>query len=218
MTEQDHKWIGYVGPMVVFGLFTSAEGLFPASLYPVAYAVKIAAVTAALVVWRETLKDIRPSWSVALPSVVVGLLIAVVWVAIDETVAYPHLGDRIGFDPFGIQAAVGRLAFLAVRLYGLILVVPIMEELFWRSFLLRALTSGEYLSVPIGRFSLSAFGIMVLLSSVAHTEWLVAAIASCVFAWWLRRTGSLFATVVAHAAANAALGVYILTAHDWKYW
>jgi hypothetical protein len=34
----------------------------------------------------------------------------------------------------------------------------------------------------------------------------------------LRRTGSLFATVMAHAVTNAALGIYVLLSHDWQYW
>jgi CAAX prenyl protease-like protein len=218
MTAASRAWIGYSGPMLLFGLFTAAEGLIPRTLYVPAYAIKIAAVAASLVFWKRTLRDIQPSWSVLAPSVLIGVGVFVAWVGIDAIVPYPHLGERIGFDPFSLQSSAARLAFLALRFCGLVLVVPVMEELFWRSFLLRWATNADFLPVPMGTFSFSAFGLMVAASAVAHTEWLVAALTSVVFALWLRRTRSLFAAVVAHAAANGALGVYIIRAHEWKYW
>jgi hypothetical protein len=46
----------------------------------------------------------------------------------------------------------------------------------------------------------------------------VALIAGIAFALLLRSTRSLFAVVVAHAVANAALGAYIIVTHDWRYW
>ena len=59
---------------------------------------------------------------------------------------------------------------------------------------------------------------MVALSAVAHPEWLVAAIASALFAWLLHHTRSLFAVIVSHAVANAALGGYIVIRGQWHYW
>ena len=164
------------------------------------------------------LRDIRPSWKVLLPSLGVGLIIIGSWLLIDQVVPYPHIGARMGFDPGTIESDAGRIAFLLVRFSGLVIVVPVMEELFWRSFLLRYLTGSNPQALPIGTFSLSALAIMVVVSATAHTEWLVAAIASVIFAYWLRRTKSLFAAIVSHAAANGALGLYILQTHDWKYW
>ena len=40
--------VAYAVPIAVFAVLTALEGLRPASAYPVAYIVKIAAVTAAL--------------------------------------------------------------------------------------------------------------------------------------------------------------------------
>ena len=65
---------------------------------------------------------------------------------------------------------------------------------------------------------MTAFWVMVALSAVAHPEWLVAALASALFAWLLRYTRSLFAVIVSHAVANAALGGYILFRGQWQYW
>ena len=103
-----------------------------------------------------------------------------------------------------------RWTFLAGRLCGLVLVVPLMEELFWRSFLLRYATRADFTSLAMGQFSAGAFWTVVAISAAAHRKWLAAAIASALFTWLLRHTRTLFIVLVAHAAANAALGCYIL--------
>jgi hypothetical protein len=59
---------------------------------------------------------------------------------------------------------------------------------------------------------------MVAASALAHPEWLVAVLASLAYAFWLRRTRSLFGTIVAHATTNAALGAYVLYKGAWQYW
>ncbi len=215
--QQRRALIQYIAPILVFGLFTAGEQYLPRALYGLAYFVKICAVTISLLLCRRPLRDIRPSRKGLTTSIVIGLAVFVAWVGIDKTVPYPHLGERVGYDPFGGRI-LGEAAFLIVRFYGLVLVVPVMEELFWRSFVLRYMTDADFLSLPIGTFSPTALGVMVVVSGIAHPEWLVAVVASGAYAWWLRRSRSLFATIVSHATTNAALGVYILATHDWKYW
>ncbi len=214
----DHT-VDYWLPLAVFGVFTAIEPYAPAGLYPVAYMGKIAAVTATLFFWREGLADIKPSRRVMLPAVAVGILIMLQWVIIDKLVPYPHLGSRVGFDPFAsVPNRVLLTAFIIARLYGLVIVVPIIEEIFWRSFLVRYITNQDFRSVMVGTFSAASLWIVSIGSALTHPEWLVALIAALLFAWLLRSTRSLFAAVLAHAVANAALGAYILIAKDWQYW
>ena len=209
----------YAAPIVVFAVLTALEGFLPAGAYPVFYIVKIAAVTATLAYFRGPLGDIRPSWGVVPLGIAVGVVVFAEWVILDHLVPYPHLGTRVGYNPFGAIEDVGvRWAFLVARFYGLVLVVPVMEELFWRSFLLRYATTADFTSLSVGQFSMTAFSIVVALSAIAHPEWLVAAIASALFAWLLHHTRSLFAVIVSHAVANAALGGYILIRGQWQYW
>jgi CAAX prenyl protease-like protein len=209
----------YVAPIVVFGALTAVEGWLPQSIYPAFYFAKIFIVTVTLLVARRSLRDIQPSWRVVFPALLLGLVVFVQWVAIDNWLAYPHLGSRVGFNPFAeLHGRFWRFAFLAVRFYGLVLVVPVMEELFLRSFVLRSAMNADFESVPIGEMSLSAFAVVTGLSAIAHPEWLVAIIANVAYTLLLYRTRSLFATVVAHATTNCALGVYILATGDWRYW
>jgi len=212
------RTIEYWAPMVVFGVLTLVESYLPASIFPVTYLVKAAAVTASLIVWRGPLLEIRVSPRLIGTSILIGAAVFVLWIWIDKNVPYPHLGARTGFDPTPLQGSFLGIVFLSVRLYGLVVMVPIMEEIFWRSFLLRYLTKHDFRQLPVGTFSASALWMMVAASALAHPEWLVAIIASLAYALWIRRTGSLFGAIVAHVATNGLLGGYVLITRDWQYW
>jgi len=211
--------VAYVAPMALFLAFTATEGMLPHEWYPLAYCVKAAVITCALALFHVAFVDFRPTWRVVGPSVLTGLAVFVLWIGVDKLVPYPHLGARVGFNPFeAIEAPVPRTIFVLVRLYGLALMVPVMEELFWRGFLLRYLTNSNFMSLQLEAFSWSAFWTVAVLFALAHPEWLPAVLTACVYGLLLRKTGSLFATFVAHATTNAALGAYVLTARDWVYW
>ena len=93
-----------------------------------------------------------------------------------------------------------------------------MEELLWRSLVVRYFTDQDFLSVPIGRFTASAFLIMVAGFALTHNEWVAAAITAAIYGGWVWWTRSLLAVVIAHAATNAALGAFVLATERWYYW
>jgi CAAX prenyl protease-like protein len=210
---------GYCVPLVIFGVFTEVETRVPVALYPYIYVAKLCTVALALAAYRGTLRDVRASRGVLAPAILVGLVVFAEWVWLDKWIPYPHLGSRVAFNPLlSLGSSLGRTLFLFARFSGLVVIVPLMEELFWRSFLIRYLTNQDFTSIPIGHFSTSAFWLVAGFFGLVHPEWLVAVVASAAYSWLLKRTGSLFATVVAHAVTNAALGVYVLLSHDWQYW
>lgn len=212
------RTLDYWLPMVLFGALTVGESYLPPEWFPAAYILKALVVTAALLALRAPLADIRIDARVIAPSAAIGLAVFVVWVWGDKLIPYPRLGTRTAFDPTTLQGSAWWPAFLAVRLYGLVLMVPVMEEIFWRSFLLRYLTRQDFHQLPVGTFSASALWIMVAASAIAHPEWVVAVVASLAYALWLRRSRSLFGAIVSHATTNAALGGYVLATKDWQYW
>lgn len=218
--SEGQAWWAYGGPFALFGLLTMAEGYLPARYYPAAYLLKVCLVTAALAAAGAARRDITPSLRGLLPGVLAGLAVFVLWIGVDRWVPYPHLGTRAGFNPFAElpEPAWAASAFVAIRFYGLVLMVPVMEELFMRSFLLRYFTNARFHEVPVGTYSAGAFGIVAALSAASHPEWLAGALAAAAYALLLTATRSLFAVVVAHAVTNAALGVYVLRTGDWKYW
>lgn len=211
--------IEYCAPAVVFALLTAAEGWVPIGFYPHVYAVKAVAVTLTLIACRRILRDIVPAWNVVAPGVVVGVVVLAIWVLGEQWIPYPHLGSRTAYNPFVELGPPSAVAFLIVRFYGLVLLVPVFEELLWRSFLIRYATSPDnFTSVPHGTFSQTAFWIVAGASAISHSEWLVALVTSILYLLLLKRTRSLFAVVVAHATTNALLGVYVLRTANWQLW
>lgn len=218
LSAQRPDWPAYVVPMALFMALTYLEGYAP-QYYVWLYAVKALVVTAALLYFRSAWRDITPNARVLVPAIAVGLLVFAEWVWLDKLIPYPHLGKRTAFDPYAnISDPATRSFFIAIRFYGLALMVPVMEELFWRSFALRIATSQNWQMVRVASFSWSAFCIVAAVFGVAHPEWLVAILCACAYALLLRWTKSLFACVVAHGVTNLALGIYVLISHDWVYW
>jgi CAAX prenyl protease-like protein len=127
------------------------------------------------------------------------------------------LGQRTSFDPSPLALGV-RWGFLAVRMLGLVVLVPLIEELFWRSFLIRWLIDPDFRRVPIGRVTPLAAIVTSVLFASAHPEWLPALLTGLLWAWLLWHTKLLSACVLSHAVANLGLGLYVISSGAWKYW
>ena len=208
--------------MLIFLAATYGEDYLPESLYPVAYAVKAVIVTATLAVcakaWRHELRFDTKTVGLG---VVVGLIGLPMWLGINAvTPPLAFLGIRPAYNPFQeIDDATLRTAFLAVRFFGLAVMVPVMEEVFWRSFLLRFVTDQDrWDKLALGTFSVAALAITCVLFGVAHPEYLAAIAFALLMAGLLRQTKSLAACVVAHAVTNLSLSVYVLITGQWRYW
>jgi hypothetical protein len=101
---------------------------------------------------------------------------------------------------------------------GLVALVPLVEELFWRSFLIRWLIDPDFEKIPIGRVTPMAAEVTSVAFALAHPEWLPAVLTGALWAWLLWQTRSLTACLVSHVTANLALGIYVIVTGDWKYW
>jgi CAAX prenyl protease-like protein len=185
----------------------------------------VGAATVRLVYGRGLL---RPHARV-LPGVVVGLAGIALWIgichlALEEQIAallpgWLQPGPRIGFDPFSnIADTAARWGFIAMRLVGLAFLVPVVEELFWRGFLARWLIAPDWQSQPLGRFTPFSFAGVTLLFTLAHPEWLAAAVYCALLNLLLAWTRDLWNCVVAHGVSNLALGIYILSTESWQLW
>ncbi len=213
-------WFPYTAPFVLFLILTSVEARF-VGLYPWLYALKIVLVSGLLVFLRPSLGETRPQARGVGLALALGVVLVFAWVGIDRWT--PHLaflGGRVGYDPFReIHSVMGRAAFLAVRFFGLVVVVPIIEETFYRGFLLRFVTDPDHWRrVPLGTFTLSALTVNGIVFALSHPEWLAALVFAGAMCGLLARTKNLFACIVAHGVTNLLLGLYVIHFHQWQYW
>lgn len=182
------------------------------------YAVKTAVVAALLWAYRRQYvelarRDLSPRG--ALAAVAVGVLVFILWIHLDAE--WMQFGVSTGFDPRDSAGAIDwRLAL--IRITGAALVVPIMEELFWRSFLLRWLQSVHFLAVEPAQVGLRALAITALLFGIEHQLWFAGIVAGLAYSVLYQRSGSLWAAVLAHGVTNGALGIWVLATGNWHYW
>jgi CAAX prenyl protease-like protein len=149
-------------------------------------------------------------------AIIVVLVAIMIWIGIDSF--YPKFGGAKPFDPMTIAAAAQRNFFIVFRIVGAVLVVPVMEELFWRAFLIRWLVKEDFKSVAIGTFTWQSSAITVALFGAEHYQWLAGLICGALYNWLYYKRRDVFACVVAHAVSNAALAAWVLARGDWKFW
>ena len=109
--------------------------------------------------------------------------------------------------------------FIVVRVLSSAILVPMLEELFWRGWLMRWLISKDFEKVPLGTYAASAFWIVAFLFASEHGPyWEVGLAAGIVYNWWLVRTRNLADCMLAHGVTNGALAAYVLAAGESQYW
>jgi CAAX prenyl protease-like protein len=181
------------------------------------YPVKIALVAALLALfWREydELADSRLSAPQVLTAVAAGALVLVLWVHLDA--GWMIAGSAPGFDP-RIDGSIDWV-LVAVRIAGAALVVPIMEELFWRAFLMRWIASADFETVEPAQVGLKAFVISVSLFGVEHNLWLAGVVAGAAYSVLYMRHGRLWSPILAHAVTNGLLGIWVVRTGSWSFW
>lgn len=181
------------------------------------YGVKIVAVLLALWYWRRHYRELQvglPQGRAMLEAAAAGLLVLCLWINLDA--GWMVIGHSAGFDP----TRDGRIMWplVVLRIAGAALVVPLMEELFWRSFLMRWLAGPRFLEVNPASVGLRGVLITALLFGVEHNLWLAGLVAGLVYGGLYARSGNLWSPVLAHAVTNGALGVWITCTGNWAYW
>ena len=161
---------------------------------------------------RQTLPDARE----VLLAVAVGLAVFALWIRLDAP--WMRIGvPSADFVPLGADGAL-QWPLVAVRLLGAVLLVPVMEELFWRSFLMRWLQAPVFQGVAPRQVGVRAIVLSTFVFVLAHTLWLAAAIAGLAYALLYVRSGKLWVAVIAHAVTNAALGAWVVATGNWSFW
>lgn len=182
------------------------------------YALRVGAPLLAIgYFWRDysELKAQRFPLLGLLATVLLGGLVFVLWINLDD--GWMVIGSLAGFVP-KTAADQPDWPLIAVRWCGATLVVPLMEELFWRSFFMRWLDKPAFMRLLPGLVSLKALLISSLLFGSEHSLWLAGIVAGLAYGWLYRRFGNLWLPTIAHSITNGVLGVWVVQGGHWQFW
>ncbi|HOX67423.1 MAG TPA: CAAX prenyl protease-related protein [Burkholderiaceae bacterium] len=184
------------------------------------YGITVVAVGSLLAAWwseyGELSRQVLPSLRECLLGVGVGLVVFGLW--INLAAPWMQLGQPTAtFTPLDAQGQP-IWPLIIVRWVGAALIVPVMEELFWRSFLMRWFDNEIFEGVVPQLVGLRAIVLSTFVFMLAHTLWLAAIVAGLAYAWLYRRTGKLWVPVIAHAVTNGLLGVWVVMTGNWAFW
>jgi len=208
-------------PMALYLAFLACTAPIGASLdRRWLYAVQIALVGAALAFFARDyveLAEARPvpraDWLWAL---VIGAGVWLLWINLDG--GWLRIGEaKSAFIPVGPG---GQLIWplIVVRTFGAVIVVPLMEELFWRSLVMRWIDRPDFLALAPAAVSWGALLGSSLVFGLEHGQWLAGIVAGLAYGYLYRRSGSLWVPIVAHALTNLLLGVWVVGYAQWQFW
>lgn len=217
-----HPAVPYVAPFALFIAILAVKSYLPVSESAV-YAIWTVAIGIALLWFSRHVLDFR--LRNPLGTILIGVAVFLIWIGPDVLAPGYHshwlFQNRVtGQLSISITEA-GRVDLVTVilRVVRAVALVPMVEELFWRAFLMRWLINPHFENVPLGKYAPGAFWITAFLFASEHGPyWDVGLAAGAIYNYWLIRTRSLGDVIWAHAITNGALSAYVILAHKWAYW
>jgi CAAX prenyl protease-like protein len=218
ITTRGNRTLAYVLPFAVFMGLLALQQVVPVPTW-LRFILPLVAIAA---VSRDVLgvRFVSPLLSIAL-----GVAVFVIWVGPEVVLpGYHHFwlfsNSVLGHpDSTATAAQKSDVPFIVFRVLVSVIAVPILEELFWRGWMVRWLIDRDFERVPLGAYDAQAFWITAALFASEHGSfWDVGLITGVIYNAWMLRTKSLWDCILMHAVTNACLAWYVLTYDKWMYW
>jgi exosortase E/protease (VPEID-CTERM system) len=211
-TETHNPTAAYLMPM----LAVLAAGMASRALssdFEFFYPLRVIAGLTLLLVYRKKLASI--DWRCSWRGPAVGAGVFAVWMVAAHTLVVPSaMPEKLAALP-----ATARAGWIASRIAGSVLIVPIAEELAYRGYLMRRLMDADFESVSYRAIGWAALVATAVLFGLAHgTFWLPGIIAGLAFGLIVMRRGALGEGAAAHATCNALIGASVLAQGQWGLW
>jgi len=210
-----------VAPFFIFlGITFAQSALGPDAKYWF-YALKT--IVGVWILWemRPLVSEMR--WAFSWEAVVVGVVMCVLWVALDPFYPMNHVimkpvpGDEwVPFERFGEGSAIAW-SLIAIRTFGMTIIVPPLEEVFYRSFVYRLFIKDDWEKVPLGYFAGASVVACSALFGLMHYQWLPGILFALSMHWLVIRKQRLGDAMTAHAITNFLLAVWVVWKGDWKF-
>ena len=207
-----------IAPFVIFVVLTALQGQLGKGSEYWLYLLKT--VVGAWLIWemRPFVEEMR--WKVSWEAVVIGVAVFAVWVGLDGH--YPRLSELgEGWNPFKQYGAGSATAwmYVMVRIGGSSLVVPPLEEVFYRSFLYRMFVKTDFRAMPLSQFHGLSFVVTSAIFGFMHPDrWLAGILCGLAYQWLVIRKGRLGDAMTAHAVTNFLLGLWVVWKGAWNFW
>jgi exosortase E/protease (VPEID-CTERM system) len=178
-------------------------------LYP------LGVLTTAAAIWYFRAAYRCVTWSRSWQPFAIGAAVFVAWLALEPP-------DTQGADALRAQLAQWpawlAVAWIAFRVIGSTITVPIAEELAFRGYLLRKLVHRDFEKVGPRHFTWFSFCVSSVLFGLLHERWLVGTLAGACFALALYHRGRIGDAIVAHMTSNALIAGMVLVGGRWSLW
>lgn len=177
------------------------------------YVLRLAAGAIALGICWPKLKGL--DWRFSWRGLVAGLGVFVLWLLASHFLtASTAMPDALSMMPHA-----QRILWITVRVLASVTTAPLTEELAYRGYLLRRITSADFETV---RFE-TVGSMALLVSSIAFglgdgSMWLPGIASGVVYGALAIRTGRIGEAASAHVTSNALLAAWVLTGGEWQLW
>ncbi len=195
----EDRIVAEILPFAVFmlsALLASTFSQTPGIVYPIRAALMIGVLALFWKVYRAL------PWRLDPLAVAAGAVIGALWVVTSP--------DTTGAPAYGALTGAAFVGWVIARMIGTSLLVPMIEELMFRGYLLRRIApEGNGLRMAL------AVGVSAALFALLHDRWLAAALAGVVFGLLVWRSRNLTDAIVAHATANALIAIWAVVFGAW---
>jgi CAAX prenyl protease-like protein len=154
------------------------------------------------------------AWGWSWESIGIGVAVFAVWLLLEPTPETPAtLPNQLAAIPLSLA-----VLWLVFRVVGSVVIVPLVEELAFRGYLLRKLTAWDFEQVDPRQFAPFAFLASSLLFGLLHGRWVAGTFAGMAYALAVYRRGRIGDAVVAHSTTNTLIAGSVLLLGQWHLW
>lgn len=204
-------------PFVIFVVLTTLQGSFGEAGRYWIYAGKTFVGAWLIYEMWPYVKEIQ--WNFSWEAIAVGIGVCVMWVGINDF--YPKMSAAgTPWNPhkqFG-EGSAAAWFLIVVRTLGSTIVVPPLEEVFYRSFLYRYLVRNDFMSLPFTRLHWLSMVVTAAVFGFTHYEWLAGILCAMAYQWLCIRKNRLGDAIAAHAITNFLLALWIVLRNDYRFW
>lgn len=177
------------------------------------YTLRVVLVLSVLLFFFRSYSELKvvPAAKTFLVAILAGLLVFMAWIL--PYPAWAGVNNHAQLSNAGQDAV-----WMASRLIGAAIIVPVMEELFWRSLVMRWIDDKNFLYFSPSNVSVLALMISSGVFASAHHLWLAGLFAGIIYGALYIKYKNLWVPIVAHAVTNGVLGVWVMCTGNWQYW